>query len=392
MKFTKILPHYLVLFLLFPLFSACGSDDDNPEVSASIFMEDVSIFEGNSGMTSFTFKILATQQVTAPVTIEFTTQDGSAIAGEDFVSQSGTATIPTGTREALVIIEVFSDTIVETDEDFTLVISNAVNATFTSNTATGTIQNDDIDSPVDDGYTTPTSYPGYTLNWADEFNGTALNLADWNYETGNSGWGNNELQNYVSGTNNAYLENGKLVLEAKNESSNGSNYSSARLTTQGKQSFEHGRVDIRAKLPQGQGIWPALWMLGERFSTVGWPACGEIDIMEIVGHVPNKVHGTIHWDNAGAYASYGGDFELSSGVFADEFHVFSIIWNTSEIKWYMDDILYNTADVTPSGLSEFHEPFFFIFNIAVGGNWPGSPDASTIFSQTMEVDYIRMFQ
>lgn len=247
------------------------------------------------------------------------------------------------------------------------------------------------------GYTTPESYSGYTLIWREEFNGNTLNEADWNYEigTGAGGWGNNELQYYLK--ENATVQDGYLIIEAKEQLYNGRNYTSSRLTTQGKHSFKYGRIDIRAAIPYGQGMWPALWMLGDNISTVGWPKCGEIDIMELVGGNvtgggDDYIHGTIHWDNNGSHASYGGKNKLNSGIYAEEFHVFSIIWDETQIRFLRDDIQYHVADITPSGLSAFHENFFFILNIAVGGNWPGSPDETTIFPQRMAVDYIRVFQ
>lgn len=251
-----------------------------------------------------------------------------------------------------------------------------------------------IDRHIDDsGYTTPESYAGYDLIWQDEFSGTELS-SDWTYEigTGSNGWGNNELQYYRR--ENASVSNGFLVIQAREENFNSNSYTSSRIITQNRQSFQYGRIDIRAKLPEGQGIWPALWMLGDSFSTVGWPDCGEIDIMEMIGGSgrENTVHGTIHWDNNGSYASFGGDYSLSSGTFTDEFHVFSIIWDASSIEWYVDDILYHTVDITPAGMSEFRDSFFLIFNVAVGGNWPGSPDATTSFPQSMIVDYVRVFQ
>jgi beta-glucanase (GH16 family) len=162
----------------------------------------------------------------------------------------------------------------------------------------------------------------------------------------------------------------------------------------GKKAFQYGSIDIRAKLPEGQGIWPALWMLGSNFPTIGWPSCGEIDIMEMIGGQgrENTVHGTVHWDNNGQYASFGDSYSLSQGTLNDEFHVFSIVWNSQSIRWYINDIQYNQVDITPAALSEFHQQFFFIFNIAVGGNWPGSPDGTTSFPQQMYVDYVRVFQ
>ncbi len=244
------------------------------------------------------------------------------------------------------------------------------------------------------GYSTPLSYPNYTLVWSDEFNGSSLS-SDWGYDigTGSWGWGNNELEYYR--TENAVVDSGVLTITAKQENFGGQAYTSSRIKTQGLQSFQYGRIDIRAALPYGQGIWPALWMLGDNFTSAGWPNCGEIDIMELIGggaYNNRTVYGTIHWDDNGNYASYGGNNSLSSGIFAEEFHVFSIIWDNNSIKWLRDDIQYHEADITPAELSEFHDNFFLIFNVAVGGNWPGSPDATTIFPQKMYVDYVRVFQ
>ncbi len=244
------------------------------------------------------------------------------------------------------------------------------------------------------GYSTPLDYAGYSLVWQDEFNGTSLS-ADWVHEIGNgvSGWGNNELIYYRP--ENVEVSDGLLKITAKQENFGGQNYTSSRIKTQGKKSFEKGRIDIRAALPYGKGIWPALWMLGDNIGAVGWPACGEIDIMELIGGEgfnDRTVYGTIHWSNDGSNASYGGSNTLASAKYAEEFHVFSIIWDDNSIKWLRDDIQYHTADITPAALAEFHNNFFFIFNVAVGGNWPGSPDASTIFPQVMAVDYVRVFQ
>ncbi len=245
----------------------------------------------------------------------------------------------------------------------------------------------------EEGYTTPLTYSGYNLVWNDEFSGTTINTDDWNFEigTGDWGWGNNELQYYRS--ENAWTKDGILVIEAREEPYQGSSYTSARITTQGKQVFKYGRIDIRALLPEGQGMWPALWMLGQNISSVGWPACGETDIMEMIGGEDreNTVHGTLHWDNEG-HTSAGSSYSLSSGTYADSYHVFTIIWNETSIKWLVNDVQFDEINITPTHMTEFHNTFFFIFNVAVGGNWPGNPDATTIFPQRMKVDYVRVFQ
>ena len=242
-------------------------------------------------------------------------------------------------------------------------------------------------------YDLPSPYPGYTQVWGDEFSGTALNTYDWNYETGNNnGWGNEELQFYRE--DNTSVADGMLTIEAREEDFGGNNYTSSRLTTRNKQCFRYGRIDIRAQMPRGQGMWPALWMLGTSFSGFNWPAIGEIDIMEMVGGSGREdtVFGTAHWDNAGSYATYGNETTLTSGTFSDDFHEFSIEWDETVIRWYMDGVPYSELDITSAGQSEFREEFFLIFNIAVGGLLPGSPDNSTVFPQRMLVDYIRVFQ
>lgn len=260
---------------------------------------------------------------------------------------------------------------------------------------------DDDDNPVKNiiptkGYTTPKSYANLKLAWADEFDGTSLNETFWNYEIGNNnGWGNNELQYYKK--ENTSVKDGYLIIQAKNESAGNQIYTSSRLTTQNKYNFKYGRVDIRAALPKGQGIWPALWMLGKNFNTVGWPKCGEIDIMEMVGGSTGNgsdktTYGTVHWDNFGQYAQYGGNTKLTSGIFNDEFHVFSIVWDAQKIVWYLDDKQFHVIDTTPAGLSEFQEEYFLLVNLAVGGNWPGKPDGTTVLPQHLVVDYIRVFQ
>lgn len=245
------------------------------------------------------------------------------------------------------------------------------------------------------GYTSPSSYSGYTLVFEDDFSNNTLNVANWTHETGTgqNGWGNNELQHYQSG--NTSFQDGHLIISAKEESVSGSSYTSSRIVSQGKFEFRYGRVDIRAALPQGQGLWPALWMLGSNFNSVGWPASGEIDIMEKVGGSgrENEIHGTVHWQNSGQHAQYGGSQTLTTDA-TNSFHVYSIEWTSDRISWYIDDNAtpFHVIDTSPAELDEFRRNFFLIMNVAVGGNWPGAPDATTSFPQHMIVDYIRVFQ
>ncbi|HEY9115491.1 MAG TPA: family 16 glycosylhydrolase [Bacteroidales bacterium] len=234
-----------------------------------------------------------------------------------------------------------------------------------------------------------------TLIWSDEFNYTGLpDPAKWNMETGGGGWGNNELQYYTDSESNAMVDNGVLTITAREETVSGYNYTSARITTQNKFDFKYGRIEAKMKLPYGQGMWPAFWMLGANFGSVGWPACGEIDIMEMVGGVngDKTVYSTLHWDNNGENADYGESYTLSSGIFADEFHIFSVVWDNQQIRAYVDNVQFFSSDITPVALSEFQNNFFIIMNLAVGGNWPGPPDGTTEFPQTLVVDWVRVYQ
>jgi hypothetical protein len=239
------------------------------------------------------------------------------------------------------------------------------------------------------------SPPGFpTLVWSDEFNGSSINTANWSFETGGGGWGNNELENYTSRTENARISNGALIIEARRESFGGSAYTSARMKTQGKQSFGINTwVEARIDAPQGQGIWPAFWMLGNSISTVGWPSCGEIDIMEIKGQNPAQNFGTIHWaDVNGNHASFGGIYNSSTSLSAG-FHTYAISRTATSIKWYVDRIQYAEANISGgiNSTSEFQGPFFILLNVAVGGNFVGSPDGSTVFPQQMQVDWVRVW-
>jgi len=222
--------------------------------------------------------------------------------------------------------------------------------------------------------------------WADEFNvDGAPNPANWGYDLGNNGWGNNEIQNYTSRPENVKVQNGFLKIFTLKESLGGSNYTSARIKTQGKFSFKYGRVDIRAKLPAGAGTWPALWMLGENISTISWPACGEIDIMEHLGRELNKIHGSLH-----APTHYGGNSKSGTTTISNtttEFHIYSVDWRADSIKFYVDNVQYYSYANTSS--TPFNTNFFFIINNAMGG-WGGTVDPN-FTSSTYEVDYIRVF-
>ncbi|MFD9499806.1 family 16 glycosylhydrolase [Streptomyces sp. NPDC060035] len=240
--------------------------------------------------------------------------------------------------------------------------------------------------------------------WADEFNGAAGSAPDsskWTLETGGSGNGNNELQYYTNSTQNASLDgNGNLVITARKNTDSGlqcwygtCQYTSARLNTARTFTQAYGRYEARIKIPRGQGIWPAFWMLGDDLGSAGWPNSGEIDIMENVGYEPNTVHGTIHGPGYSGGAGIGASYSLPGGkAFADDFHTFAVDWSPNALVWSVDGQTYQTR--TPADVNGnkwvFDHPFFIILNLAAGGNWPGNPDGSTAFPQTMTVDYVRV--
>jgi len=249
----------------------------------------------------------------------------------------------------------------------------------------------------------PPSRLGWTLTWSDEFNAPDGSLPDpskWTYSIGGSGWGNHELEYHTSRRENARIENGNLVITAKEENYTGAdgvtrNYTAARLKTQGLFAQAYGRFEARIKIPEGQGIWPAFWMMGEDMPTVGWPKCGEIDIMENIGKEPGTVHGSLHGPLNGPGASnLSASFTLPDGKrFADDFHLYAVEWEPDEIRFYADTNLYAKFNRQSPGGGPwvFDHPFFILLNFAVGGDWPGNPDATTKFPQAMLVDYVRVY-
>ncbi len=261
-----------------------------------------------------------------------------------------------------------------------------------SSNGTGTDEDDTSTIPIP---------PGYELVWNDEFDGTHIATVRWEHEVNGWGGGNNELQYYTDRSENSYVENGLLYIVAKKEEYTGPDgtrqYTSARMRTMNKGDWQYGRFDIRAKMPIGQGIWPAIWMLPTDWKYGGWAASGEIDIMEFLGHEPNKVYGTLHYggtppDNVHSGTSY----TLPNGTFSAGFHLFTLEWDTTEFRWYVDGDLYQTQKewYTANQMypAPFNQRFHLLLNVAVGGNWPGNPDDTTVFPQMMVVDYVRVFK
>ena len=247
-----------------------------------------------------------------------------------------------------------------------------------------------------------------TLNsivMADEFDVDGVpDPSVWTYDLGDgtanglpAGWGNNELQIYTNNSENVEVQNGLLVITARQTSSGG--YTSARLKTQGLFERQYGRFEARIRLPQGQGLWPAFWLLGNNCDQNPWPACGEIDIMENTGNFPTLVFGSVHGPGYSGAGSIGKDYDLENDRFDTGFHIFGVEWTPNQINYYVDDVLYQsitpeTVDEETNGTGTWvfnNQPFYIILNVAVGGNLPGNPDATTTFPQRMLVDYVRVY-
>ena len=247
--------------------------------------------------------------------------------------------------------------------------------------------------------------PGWTLAWSDEFDGAAgagVDSMKWVADTGGQGWGNQERQYYTPGANALLDGSGNLVITARVSTDTSRRcwygvcgYTSARLKTKGRFETTYGRFEARIRVPRGQGIWPAFWMLGADIDQVGWPQSGEIDIMENIGREPRIVHGTVHGPGYAGANGIGGAYTLTTGAFADDFHTFAVEWMPGEIRWLIDGTEYRR--LTPAGIPSgaawvFDHPFFMLLNVAVGGAWPGDPDATTVMPQQMVVDYVRVYR
>ncbi len=233
-----------------------------------------------------------------------------------------------------------------------------------------------------------------TLIWSDEFDQASLNMTDWSFQTGGGGYGNNELQHYTDRSQNLRLEDGKLIITALEEEYGGDDYTSAKIWTNGKRSFTYGRMEARIKQPKTQGIWPAFWMMPQSSVYGGWPRSGEIDIMEFKGGNVFTTYGTVHYGtDAGTGHKYSGGEYSSSIDLSEDFHTYAVEWKPDTITWYIDDIHFYTITKTAISPSAwpFDQNFYLILNLAVGGNFGGNPNGSTLFPQSLEVDYVRVY-
>ena len=257
---------------------------------------------------------------------------------------------------------------------------------------------DEVVTPVDP--VVDETPEGYALVWADEFNGDAINFEYWNHELGDgtayglpAGWGNNELQLYTDQATHSGIDKtddvSALRITAVEESAGA--YRSAKLTSQNKISVRFGRVDVKAKMPSGQGIWPAIWMLGDNIDEISWPGCGEIDIVEVLGQEPDRMYSTVHFTNSdNSLESIQGESN-NFGDLSSDYHVYTVEWTPEQIRFLLDGTMINELAVEDD-MKEFLRSFYIILNVAVGGYWPGDPDNTTVFPQQMLVDYVRVYE
>jgi beta-glucanase (GH16 family) len=235
--------------------------------------------------------------------------------------------------------------------------------------------------------------PGWKLVWHEEFDGAGIDKANWTYDLGAGGWGNGEAQFYTDRPENARIENGLLIIEARQEKYEGSYYTSARLKTQGLQEFQYGRIEARLKVPAGAGVWPAFWMLGADFDGKNWPDCGEVDIMEYIGREPDLIMGTLHGPGYSGALGFS-KWNRQKYNIADDFHTYAVEWEPDRVTWFYDGAEYFT--VTPADVGDrkwvFEHPFFIILNLAVGGQLAGPIGLQTAFPAQLQVDYVRVFQ
>jgi beta-glucanase (GH16 family) len=400
----------------FPLFTGClagaifalacqksgsggGGQQKTSAVVPTITINNVTQVRDTNATSTYTFAVSLSQQTTDTVTVQYQTADSSAFAGKDYTAASGILVFTPGNSVQALKVPVTSSNLRSANTIFLVKLSNPANGTLATAEGDGIIENQGYNLGSDTtGYQTPTSYVGYKSIFSDEFTESAVNSNFWQYDLGNGGWGNNELECYTD--SNTSFVNGYLVIQAKQQTVNyggvASNYTSTRMNTAGKFSFQYGRVDIRAKLPVEPGMWPALWFLGNDFGTAGWPGCGETDLMELVGSNPHLVTGSIHWLEAGSQeGTLNNTYILPNGAdYSQKFHVFSLVWTPTQITMYVDDMPYMTESSTSisSGTWPFNQPQFLIMNVAVGGDWPGPPTSATVFPQNMYVDYVRVFQ
>ena len=357
---------------------------------------------GGAGSSVAVDKVAPTVSITDNLTVTtasgpvsliflFSEDIGNSFSADDIALSGGTAgsfTIVSGTRATLEVTP-------------TVNAAGSIQVSVSAGKFTDLANNSNLlETSYARAFDTRIASNDWVLNWSDEFNGNALDMTVWSYYVGASGWGNNESQYYQA--QNAVVKDGFLTITAKQEAVGGAPYTSARLQTSRKKTFTYGRFEMRAKLPGTQGMWPAFWLLGETCNSFGlyggsvnWPACGEIDAMEMIGGLNDgsgdfTTHGTLHYLNAAGINPAPSFAYRNATRLSADFHTYTIDWTPQSFTWYIDGIPYGTKVLT-ADMGIFQKPFFLMLNLAVGGNWGGWPNASTVFPQTYVIDYLRHY-
>jgi beta-glucanase (GH16 family) len=385
---------YIATALLFCLFLVACKDDTGPlnVGDPRLVVYNLSFDETNEDRDVI-YYVRMMGEITFDVPVDYLSVDGSAIAGVDYEAFSGQLVFGPGEMIKELPITIKGNELIEDKEEFTIEFSSPV-GDFTAAEVTIEINDDDdVETEID----VPA---GYSLEWHDEFNREAIDASNWTYETGDgtafglpAGWGNDELQIYTNSSDNSMIttESNASVLAITARENGSGGYTSAKLTTNDLVSVRFGRIDVRAKMPEGQGLWPAVWMLGDNRGIVDWPGCGEIDIVEVLGHEPDLMYATVHYTNGeNRNGEIGEELRSTGASFSEEYHVFTLEWTPEIMAFFVDGQEVHQVAIQ-SDMKEFLRSFYLILNVAVGGNWPGDPDGSTVFTQTMYVDYVRVF-
>jgi beta-glucanase (GH16 family) len=351
------------------------------------------------------FKFAGTALLSTLAACATSSNDSSTVdsGGQSPGSDGSSGTDATYVTDAISGADVNSSTDARSGTDAT----SRADVTSTADARSGT----DATSSSDATSAEDTSLPGWTLTWSDEFNGpdgSAVDPTKWVHDVGGTGWGNQELEYYTDGTQNAVVAGGNLVITATPVGASAyscsygtCSYTSARLKTQGLFAQAYGLFEASIQLPAGQGLWPAFWTLGDNINTVSWPACGEIDIMEAVDSEPLLNHGSMHGPiSPGSSTSYNltATAPATTNELSTSFHTYAIEWDPGTVRFFLDDVLYETQttatlqQASPGAVWEFDQPFFLLLNVAVGGTFPGAPNATTTFPQTMKVEWVRVYE
>ena len=388
--FKKFAASFIIVTAASAFFSACSDDSSN--AFAPVSTVESSSMKAPTSSSSILSTILSSSERSGG---DPSSSNSSRHSGPDPESSSSVDGGSTPAMTSSSFTSSSSSVILSSDSRD----DSANSSTESSDSKNSSSSSSRHSGPDPESSSTKVTEPAKEYLWNDEFDGETIDTSKWGFEigTGASGWGNNEWEYYTSRKENAYIKDGVLHIRAQKEDYEGQKYTSARMLTKGKFAFKYGTVEARIALPVGKGIWPAFWMLGENFDKVGWPGCGEIDIIEAVNS-ENIVYGTNHWANGSEYATYGNN----TGNYRDQkhemditqFHTYKFTWDEKYIRMFVDDFMYHEILIegNQGDTEEFHKPFFFLLNVAVAGNWPGFEVDDTQFPNEMLVDYIRVSQ